>query len=448
MKHKGFRSNWSNSFSYHPRHVHRPRSREEVVELVQRVADDRGKLYPVGSLHSWGYDLAENDAFAFIDTSLLDRIHSFDAATLEVDVDAGSKLRPVNAFLLKQDPPCALQGTGSTQKQSLAGAMSNSLNPYGGDWSTFSHYVSEVELVDGRGNVRSLTDRDGDYMRAARVSLGLLGVITRVKLKVGRSYIAVRTYDKLTKEQFLQDVHAVIGNEERVQKEFIFYPDVDEYGVSIIRPATEDEKQGFDSEKHRDFKESRLVPLMQDCLLRPLLEYSRTASHKWRTIGPAVYTWTTLNDKVNHLNHIFENEMGHFVMSEYYIPLRLFPKLIEDFPRMYRIINDDYIQAGFKFRPFRQIDNTLVSPMSDEKHVSILYSTLVKSKYKRAFMEMENYLVNEFEARMHWGTEHVQKSKHLFKALYGDAFDRFVSIRRELDPHNIFMREPSMLAFA
>ncbi|MEM7203586.1 MAG: FAD-binding oxidoreductase [Planctomycetota bacterium] len=446
--HPGRRQNWDKSERYTPGTVHTPRSVDEVVRLVKDCARRQRKLFPIGSLHSWSLQIPRGADFDFLDLREMNQVLTIDEEERVVEAQAGTKVREVNRQLLYLDEPMMLQGTGSTQEQSLAGALSNSTNPYsGGRWTSLSSYAEEIELVDGNGDLRILTDADGDMMKAARVSLGLLGVITRVKLRVHPAFLATRVFRQIDPSTCCQEIDAAIGATDLSAHSVVHTFENNEMRVSTVRPATEQEAVGVDGQSLKEFRAKQTRA--HYTLLTPLINLSpRFARHWQRTahgIGTKVY-----NDRnqINWSTHIFENDDSIFAMAEFYIPRRRFDEFYAELHRMYRTINDPYIHPWIQFRPQRAVENTLMSPAQGEAHVTALIgSTPLPNKYREGYAAWENFMVSGFEARTHWGCRHVQKSRQLFQSLYGELFDRFVAVRRQLDPNNMFLREPDKIAF-
>ncbi len=444
-----FTSNWSGNQHYVPAKVHQPETVEEVVAVVRDALRRQQKLYPIGSQHSWSFLVDPNENFEFINVDKLNRVMSLELESKTIDVGAGLTIRDLNHYLLHHtNPPLVVRGTGSTQGQTVAGALSNSLNPYGGSWVTFSHYVAEVELVDGTGTLRVLTDADGDLMRAARVSLGLLGVITRIKLRLGEGYIATRAYEKLPSQQaFMEQVARIYTEEVDTHTEFAFFPANDEYGRTFVRRATPAERASIDTEEHKTFTPNRTGTLLTNYVVQPLLRMHPLIETIWMKFNPWSYKTIILAERTTYLHHIFVNETDDYTLYEYYFAFSDLDRLLGRISELRDRLGASYFPNIFKLRAFKTIHNTLLSPQNGRPTFSMLFWSLNTGRPDEPFERFERALIDEFSARHHWGTKTFNYDRKTYEAIYGDSFRKFVEIRREFDPTNLFLREPEKAAF-
>ena len=77
--------------------------------------------------------------------------------------------------------------------------------------SQFDHHVPRnihraLKIVAADGSVRTITEHDGDIWQAASLSVGFLGVIVELTLKVVPDTIVKRELDFIDDEQFLVDL--------------------------------------------------------------------------------------------------------------------------------------------------------------------------------------------------------------------------------------------------
>ena len=67
--------------------------------------------------------------------------------------------------------------------QSIGGAVSTGTHGASLDWASLSNQVLALTMVMADGALRTFTPKDGFLMRAVRLSVGQLGVITRLRLR-------------------------------------------------------------------------------------------------------------------------------------------------------------------------------------------------------------------------------------------------------------------------
>ena len=99
-------------------------------------------------------------------------------------VQAGITLHDLSLALHQRGR--ALQNLGDIDRQTLAGALSTATHGTGESFGNLSTQMVGGRLVTADGTVRELADpatRTPDLLRAARVSLGALGVLSEVSLQ-------------------------------------------------------------------------------------------------------------------------------------------------------------------------------------------------------------------------------------------------------------------------
>src|SRR6185312_2609494 len=164
-------SNWARQQRCAPERIETPGSEEELARAVRGA--DRVKV--AGSGHSFT-DIACTDG-VMIDMSGMRRVLAVDGEL--VTVEAGITLHDLGEELRTRG--LAMENQGDVDPQTLAGAISTATHGTGATFGNLPSQVVGIRLVDGTGEVREL--REGDELRAARVSLGALGAISAVTLR-------------------------------------------------------------------------------------------------------------------------------------------------------------------------------------------------------------------------------------------------------------------------
>src|SRR5919201_55377 len=96
-------------------------------------------------------------------------------------VGAGITIHALNRRLAELD--LALANLGDVDRQSIAGAIATATHGTGRRLSNISSQVEALELVTGDGSVVEVDGSDPEMLRAARVGLGALGIVTAVTLR-------------------------------------------------------------------------------------------------------------------------------------------------------------------------------------------------------------------------------------------------------------------------
>src|SRR5712692_2389008 len=168
--------NWAETASCTPAIFAEPRTEDELREVL-RDAEARGlPVKVVGGGHSWSDAACTEGVLVSLDG--LSRVIEIEGD--RVTVEAGIRLDALNQTLAGRG--LALGVLGSIARQSIAGAISTGTHGSGPRHGSLASLVCGLRLLLADGSVRDLGASD-DLFDAARVSLGALGIITRVTLQ-------------------------------------------------------------------------------------------------------------------------------------------------------------------------------------------------------------------------------------------------------------------------
>ena len=165
--------NWSQTVTFKCDEFKEPNSESEVVQLVKAAAANGKKVRVQGGKHSFSQLVTTNDILVSLDAIPDTCTVNGNLAT----VNAGIRLKELIPLLRSKG--LALRNLGSVTEQSIAGAFSTGTHGTGVTLESFSSMVTGMKLVDGQGQVQVVSSAD---LPAARLSLGLLGIITEVTL--------------------------------------------------------------------------------------------------------------------------------------------------------------------------------------------------------------------------------------------------------------------------
>ena len=165
--------NWSRTVSFVVNEFVRPTSEAEVAQVVITAKNNGKSLRVQGAGHSFSQLLTTNDTLVSLDDIPNRCVVNGNLAT----VNAGIRLRELVQALKAKG--LGLRNMGSVTEQSIAGAFSTGTHGTGLKLGSLSSQVTSMRLVDGNGQVQVVSPAD---MPAARLSMGLLGIITEVTL--------------------------------------------------------------------------------------------------------------------------------------------------------------------------------------------------------------------------------------------------------------------------
>jgi L-gulonolactone oxidase len=396
--------------------IEHPKSAREVAGAVRRAAEAGRTVRAAGSGHSFSPCVPTDGTLVRLDR--LDRILDADPASGLVKAEAGITLAALNRGL--EERGLALPNLGDIDAQTLAGAIATGTHGTGARLQNLSAQVEALELVDGTGERRTLTGDDGDLLRAARVGLGSLGIVTAVTLRCVPAF-RLRGVDRTLPLEEVLD-----GLDERVDAhdhfEFWTFP---HSPLALTR-----------TNERTDAPVSAPGPArawLHDVLLdnHALELLSRTGRRFPRAI-PAVNRFAASaasgRVRVDASHRIFASpRLVRFDEMEYAIPR----EHAADAVREARIICERHrVNFPVELR-FVAADDALLSPASGRDTAYVAVHVFNGIDGERPFREVERLMAG-WGGRPHWGKRSYLGAREL-KTRY-PGWDAFAAARAQLDP--------------
>jgi hypothetical protein len=176
-------TNFGGNVSFSPRHVYRPRSEAEVLEILKKHRGQR--IRAAGSKHSWS-DLISSDE-VYLTLEHLNAVHVLhEPAGPRAIIGGGCQIKRVLSELDKQG--LTLPSVGLISEQTIAGATAT--GTHGSGKHCLSQYLETVRIAHyDETDAPVITEvTGGDELAAARCSLGCLGIIVSVTVKPRPQY--------------------------------------------------------------------------------------------------------------------------------------------------------------------------------------------------------------------------------------------------------------------
>jgi xylitol oxidase len=173
------------------------------------VVKQCSKLRALGARHSFN-SIADSTANQI---SLLNLTGmTIDAKSHTATVDAGVKYGQLAPYL--DSHGYALHNLASLPHISVVGACSTATHGSGIRNGTLSTAVSGIEFVTADGNIATLSRaKDGDAFHGAVVSLGALGVITKITLDLMPTFqMRQEVYENLSFDQLEHNLDTIFGS--------------------------------------------------------------------------------------------------------------------------------------------------------------------------------------------------------------------------------------------
>jgi FAD/FMN-containing dehydrogenase len=193
-------TNWVGNQSFTPAYAAAPRDEEEVATLVRDAAERGAGVRVSAARHSFT-PVVETDGL-LLDLSGLRGVVEADSRSKRASALAGTLIRDFYEPLWREG--LALKNQGDIDTQQIAGAVSTATHGSGIRNKCFSGVVRGVRLVTATGEIRDIDESEPDLLRAAQVSIGMLGVMTRLELEVTDAYRLTEQVDMWAWDEVLE----------------------------------------------------------------------------------------------------------------------------------------------------------------------------------------------------------------------------------------------------
>jgi len=411
--------NWSGSQQCLPAARLAPASVAELQELVARAAATGSVVRPVGAGHSFT-PLVPTEG-TIVSLSRLSGLVDHDPQTLQATLWAGSRLGDIGAPL--EQAGQALVNMPDIDEQALAGSLATATHGTGVDIGCMSTFIEGLQLVNARGDLVDCDrQRNPELFQAARVSLGALGIITRVRLQNVPPY---RLRRETVWREFDEILEIADSEADRHRNfEFYFVPFsgmgfTDSHDISDEPVSSTDRIDG--NEGVRDLR------LARDWLAwSPRLRQLVLGSYM-KTLDDEVKVENSWKNYASERNVRF-NEMEYHLPRENGIPaLREIRTAIETrHPEVFFPIEVRYVKA----------DDIWLSPFYQRDCCSIAVHRFFEEDYRPYFKTIEP-IFRKYHGRPHWGKLNTLGQAD-FRALY-PRWDDFAAVRRDVDPTGLFL---------
>jgi xylitol oxidase len=407
--------NWSGNFEFSTDRVTPAKSVEQVHEFVMKEP----KLKALGTRHCFNRIADSHDSL--LSMRSLDESVSVDAAQPTVTVDAGityGKLAPIlNA------KGFALHNLASLPHISVAGSCSTGTHGSGEKNGNLSSAVVALELVTANGDVVELSRaKDSEVFNGAVVSLGALGIITKVTLATQPTFqVRQYVYENLPLDQMKEHFDAI----EAAAYSVSLFTDWQNKRFSEVWLKTRMENgQPFDAKP--EFFGATLATKN----LHPIAELSaENCTEQLGVAGP----WY---ERLPHFKMGFTPSAGKELQSEFFVPR---PHAVDAILAVERL--RDQITPHLLITEIRAIaaDDLWMSPCYKQSCVAIHFTWKQDWPAVSKVLPVIEKELAPFKARPHWGKLFTMSPATL-KSRYERLAD-FLNLAKRYDPQGKFRND-------
>ncbi len=400
-------TNWVGNQSFTAGYAAAPRDEEEVAALV-REASGRGAGVRVSAARHSFTPIVQTDGL-LLDLSALRGV---------VDTDPGRKRATALSGTLICDfyeplwsAGLALKNQGDIDTQQIAGAVSTATHGSGIRNKCFSGVVRGVRLVTATGEIRDIDESEPELLRAAQVSIGMLGVMTRLELEVTDAYRLTEQIDLWRWEEVLERWDELVHE----HRHFGFFWLPTEESAALYNLSSHDQTMA----------DKCYVKIYDDATPdQPDSAAEGRRTDRCYRIYPMVY-----DPNFHELEYFVPLELGPAALSAMRdLMLRSLPDSV--FPLEVRTVGPDDAYLSPNYKTATTVISVSGNPGTDYW----------------AYLRSVDALLSDFSARVHWGKLHFLTPERLH-SLYPEA-DAFIDARRMLDPEGTFLNDHLRELFA
>jgi FAD-linked oxidoreductase len=404
--------------------VLRPATEDELAAGVRAAASDGLVVRPVGSGHSFT-PLCVTDGVQ-VDVSLLDRLLDVDEAGVAT-AQAGITLHALSAALHQRGR--ALENLGDVDTQTLAGALATGTHGTGGSFGNLSAPMVGGRLVTASGTVLDVTDADGDLLRAARVSLGALGVMSEVRVQTVPAFRLHKVEEVRPLAEVLEDLDELVAGHHHVELYALPWS-----SRSLLLRSRRTDAPAAPPPRWRTWLTDELVNNTGLGLLQ------RTGL-RFPAANPALGRLTGLlasgSSRLDDSHRVFaSNRRVRFTESEWALPRAAVAEAVR---AVLALIERDRLPVTFPIEVrMAAEDDALLSTASGRPSAYVAVHQFAGADDTTYFREVERVML-AMDGRPHWGKKHSAGAEIL--APRYPWWDRFQAVRDRLDPVGVFTND-------
>lgn len=418
--------NWAGDQRCAPAALARPASVDELRVLLAGAADTGRRVRAVGAGHSFT-DIACTDGL-MIDLKRMNRVLDVDRSSGLVRVEAGITIHELGERLAEHGLAC--ENVGDIDVQTISGAISTATHGTGASLRNIPSQVAELDLVLADGtNLTCSAEHDEEIFRAARVSLGALGVIATVTLRCVPAF-TLRGVDRPLPLQDALDQFDELSDENE-HFEFFVFPHCE---TALTRTNNRVDRPPAPRSRARSYAED---VLLTNHAFGALCRLGRRFPAAIPRINRLVTALAGSSTRVDRADRIFATRrLVRFTEMEYALAR-------EHVATAVRSVLELIEREGFAV-PFpievRTVaaDDALLSTAYGRDTAYVAVHMFEGMEWEPYFRAVEEVMLG-LDGRPHWGKRHFQTAETL-RPRYPE-WDCFQRVRARLDPDGRFQND-------
>lgn len=442
-------SNWGQTAVCQPELSFYPKRMDDLIEIIN-YARARGKqIRVVASGHSWSALVPTNDILVYVHALNKVTLDLSDASNPRVVMECGATVKEVNDVLEKHG--YALPLNVVLESVRFGGLIATGSHGSGWNNPTLSDLVHAIEVVTANGDVRKFeTGIDSEeVMRAARLNLGMFGIMHRITMNVQKNWHVHARDQRLPIAYVLENLKEWVPAHDNL--DLFWWPFSDQLWVKSWR-RTDAEITA----KPRRSLSDRVGTALSAQFYRESLRLMKNFPRSTPDVSRTLFKFTpSIGDKVvdvveavHYRRSIEAAKMGcvevAFKLDADFENVRWAMQAVFDRVKAYAARNEYPMNVTMNVR-FIRSSTCLLSPACGDGHTC--YIEILSFTDQKDWLQFSGEIASDWmtlpQARPHWAKEfrHIPDIIPQIKRSYGENIQRFNQIKDQLqvDPAHMFV---------
>ncbi|MBD9555095.1 D-arabinono-1,4-lactone oxidase [Ensifer sp. ENS03] len=395
--------NWVGNQSCIVRHRGAPESEAALAEMVREATAQGLNVRCAGSGHSFT-PVALTSGLQ-LTLSSMQGVVNIDSTRKRVAVKAGTTINQLGKVL--KENGLSLINQGDIDSQALAGALTTGTHGTGARLGNMASQIVGMRLVQPDGSILVVDETTPDLLEAARVSVGMLGVISEITLQAMESYNLHENLWRCTFDEMIEQHDELAAKHRHFG---FFWCPVPESRHCYCLPDTASVST---TDKTSDVCEMKVIDITEEAPMERGFE------------------------KIAYSSEIYPIEyVPNFHELEYAVPVAHGKEAVKAVRKLMLEKHPTCIYP-IEYR-FTAGDTGWISPFFEQDSITLSISGEPGTDYWEYLKDVDTIL-RQYGSRPHWGKLHFLGAEDV-TALYPRAGD-FRALRAKVDPEGRFLND-------
>ncbi len=441
--------NWGGTARCQPDFSFYPKSVDELIQIVHFAREKGCQIRVAASGHSWSTLVPTDEILVFVHELNKVMMDLSDDSHPRVVIESGATVKEVNDVL--EAHGFALPLNVVLESVRFGGLIATGSHGSGWNNPTLSDLVHAIEIVTASGQLRRFeagVDSD-EVMNAARLNLGMFGIMYRITMDVQRGWVVHAHDERLPIQRVFEDFKHLVRTQDNF--DLFWWPFCDEFWVKTWKKINT-----AITAKPRHSRSDKLISDIGSRVHNGLIRLSE--KHPRLTPPLSRFTFKLTPSKGNKVVDIVE--AIHYRRAIEYTKMGCVEvafKIDSDFENVKWAIKQVFTRVRTYARRgeypmnvvmnvrFINNSNCWLSPAFGEGHTCYIeiLSRTKQADWKRFSGQVALDWLTLPQARPHWAKEfqHIPDITQHIKNNYGENIHRFNQIKNQLqvDPTHMFV---------